>query len=423
MNTAPLPALRQTQRAYVSSPPILVPSSDQKRVIATSACKADTPRYLITLDVGIGDAVALGLSAIEQIVQHDQAAWGTIDVLCKPLQGQVFAHDPRVNRVITTDIIFFPGLRPTQWLQCICFDQQQTDLLDFLRERHYEAVFLSIAAPGLYYRLGARLMYPSLREMTRDFFALRRLQDAPVSKVARQMVDHYFGQAAPHASLPDEPLLYLSTKEILKAQVMLATMRARACIAAETARVVLVAADTATDETRPPTHLLAESLTEALQRRPELIVAVLPGYSTDAAERLVAALVPNFAGRVFALPAEPHPTLLETAALIDQADIFLTGDTGVMHLAAARKALPEADVRSNEADAPKNAVKIIVLFGGTNPAFFGYRKRTTILGQGRKEQKAIKPGLFKAGFNTRGRDFFDHIAPLDIADAILKTNR
>ena len=55
------------------------------------------------------------------------------------------------------------------------------------------------------------------------------------------------------------------------------------------------------------------------------------------ANNLELALEPEFAGRVFMLPDISPFTLLETAALIDQADIFVTGDTGVMHLAAAAK--------------------------------------------------------------------------------------
>jgi ADP-heptose:LPS heptosyltransferase len=400
---------------------VIAPSSGQKTVISSSVMsKADTPRYLITLDVGIGDATAIGLSAVEQIVHNDPAAWGTIDMLCNPLQAQIFAHDPRINRTIATDIVFFPGVQPTKWLQCLVFNKQQAELLAFLRGRHYEAVFLSIVAPGLYYRLGANLMYPSVREMGRAFFAVRQLRDTHVSKVARQMVNRYFRQSAPLSCLPDEPLLYLSAKEIQKAQMVLTTLKAQAGMCTETCRVVLVAADTATDETRPPTYLLATALRDALKRYPSLIVCALPGYTTAAAEHLVATLAPSFEGRVFQLAAEPRPTLLETAALIDQADIFLTGDTGVMHLAAARKALPESAASNDQVYASTNAVDIVVLFGGTNPAFFGYRKRTTILGQGRIEQRAIKPGLSKAGYQTNGRDFFDHIAPCAIVDAIAK---
>ena len=50
--------------------------------------KVDTPRFLITLDKGIGDTAIVGLSAIDQIIQNDPAAYGKIDVLCNPIQSQ-----------------------------------------------------------------------------------------------------------------------------------------------------------------------------------------------------------------------------------------------------------------------------------------------------------------------------------------------
>jgi ADP-heptose:LPS heptosyltransferase len=415
-----LDILSQSHSAWQLASTTALSSEKQTFVSSNITNKTDTPRYLITLDVGIGDAIAIGLSAVEQIVLNDPTAWGTIDVLCNPLQAQIFAHDPRINKVIATNIVFFPGTHPTEWLQCIIFNKEQTELLDFLRERHYEAVFLSIVAPGLYYRLGSRLMYPSMREMARAFFAVRQLHDTHVSKVARQMVNHYFRRPEPLPAMADEPLLYLSSKEIQKGRAFLTDLKAQAKVCTETSRVLLVAADTATDETRPSTHLLMNALKEVLNRCSELIVCTLPGYTTVAAERLVDMLAPCFVGRIFQLAAEPRPTLLETAALIDQADVFLTGDTGVMHLAAARKALPESEMSHEQTYFPTNAVNIIVLFGGTNPAFFGYKKRTTILGQGRIEQRAIKPGLSKAGYRANGRDFFDHISPREIVDAIVK---
>jgi hypothetical protein len=50
--------------------------------------KVDTPRFLITLDKGIGDIAIVGLSAIDQIIQNDPAAYGKIDILCNPIQSQ-----------------------------------------------------------------------------------------------------------------------------------------------------------------------------------------------------------------------------------------------------------------------------------------------------------------------------------------------
>ena len=68
---------------------------------------------------------------------------------------------------------------------------------------------------------------------------------------------------------------------------------------------------------------------------------------------------------------------------------------------------------------PRNAVEIITLFGGTNPSYYGYRHRATIVGNGRTEQKAFRPGFSKEAYDTRGRDLFDHIAPREVTEAIL----
>jgi hypothetical protein len=127
-------------------------------------------------------------------------------------------------------------------------------------------------------------------------------------------------------------------------------------------------------------------------------------------------LAPGFPGRIFMLPASLRPSLLETTACIDQADILITGDTGVMHLAAATKKLQESDDLSV---LPRNALKIIALFGGTNPSFHGYRQRTIILGKGRPEQRAFRPGILKDSYNPKGRDFFDHISPSQLTEALL----
>jgi hypothetical protein len=159
------------------------------------------------------------------------------------------------------------------------------------------------------------------------------------------------------------------------------------------------------------------ALSEVLVACPNLIVYILPSYTeTTRSLHLLKVLSKNHPHRVFLMPAEPRAHLLETTALIDQADILVTGDTGVMHLAAAHKKLREGD---DTRFAPKNSVKIIALFGGTSPSYFGYNRRTTIVGWGRKEHTALRPGFSKESYHLRGRNLFDHISPQQIVDAIL----
>lgn len=419
-------------------------SQDMHPQFEEALAKQQDSRYLITLDVGIGDAVAVGLSAVDQIIRNDPAAYGNIDVLCNKLQGEIFAYDPRINNILVTDMAFFPSLEPRTWLRTIFLDHKRASMVHLLRERHYKAVFPSIVAPGLYLGLHSHIMLPDILKLMKDLL----IQHYPVDEaermgrrdlidrhpvrgtgnrggspslrtLVRQMVNRSFGEKIPDAALEEEEvLLYLGPEHLRKAMRMAVKIKQEANVGDVDSRLLMVAPDSATDVTRPPTELLAAALSEALEECHNLIVCILPSYTdTAASENLRSSLTRHFDERVFLLPVKPRATLLETAAFLDQADIFVSGDTGVMHLAAATKRLkPDFNAQFR----PRNAVKIITLFGGTNPAYYGYRHRATIIGSGRKEQSAFRPGFSKEAYNTRGRNLFDHIDPREVTEAILK---
>src|SRR5258706_13382560 len=132
---------------------------------ADIVAKTECPRYLITMDTGIGDAIAIGLSALDQIIRNDPAACGNIDVLCNPLQAEIFAYDPRINNILATDITFFPSLEPATWLKTFFLDNERASIVHLLQERHYKGVFPSIVAPGLYLRLHSHIMLPNILKL------------------------------------------------------------------------------------------------------------------------------------------------------------------------------------------------------------------------------------------------------------------
>jgi ADP-heptose:LPS heptosyltransferase len=380
--------------------------------------QADTPRFLVILDTGIGDAVVVGLSVIDQIIANDPKAAGTIDVLCNELQAQIFAYDPRVNLIIQTNKVFYPGPHIFQLLRGITLDALATNVVQLLKQRHYEAIFPSVFAPGLLLRLHSHFTYPYFQEVARDLFALRRLEDAPISQFVRKMVNHYFRQLPPPSTLNHVILLYLKSEHLQKAIRIISNLKEQANVTSQQCKVLLVAPDTGSVVTRPPVTLLAAALSDALERVSGLIVCIFPGYTdTACAGSLYNMLSPHFTGRVFLLPTTPKIGLLETAALIDRSDVFLSGDTGLMHIAAARKILTEDD---DKHFVPDNKTEIIALFGGTNPGYFGHSKRTIIVGKGRKEQRAFKPGISKDSYNPKGRDLFDHVSPQQISDTICR---
>lgn len=388
-----------------------------RHALPTRERKADTPRFLITLDRGIGDTILVGLSAVDQIIQNDPAAYGKIDILCTSLQSQIFEYDPRINRVIQTDTNFSAGPHVTEWFRGVILDAEAAQIMHLLQSRHYEAILPTIVAPGLYLRLHAHLMYPQVFKFAKNILLQGSPSDVPMRKFIRQMVNRYFGKDFPASELHDEILLYLDTQQIQKAVTVIEQMKKKTNASPENARVLLVEADSGSIVTRPPTHLLAPALADVLRKSHNLIAGILPGYTdTMAAKNLELALGPEFAGRVYLLQDESTFTLLETAALIDQADIFVTGDTGAMHLATATKKVRQAETT---AFVPRNSVKIIAIFGGTNPDVWGDSERTIIVGRGRKEQRSFSPGYVKEMYNPTGKDLFDHISPQELAEVII----
>jgi hypothetical protein len=220
------------------------------------------------LDVGIGDAVAVGLSAVDQIVENDPLAAGAIDVLCNELQAQIFEYDPRINRIIETSKVFFPGTHISQWLRGIPLDPEAAHVVHFLRQRGYEAIFPSIVAPGLYFRLHSHIIYPHRFEMTGNLLALRRQADIHVSTIVRQMVKHYFRKTPSPVSRDKDMLLYISSEHVQKAMKTVATLKEEAPIEEEDCKVLVIAPDTASAVTRPPIDLLMAALSKVLIDRP-----------------------------------------------------------------------------------------------------------------------------------------------------------
>jgi len=366
---------------------------------------------------GIGDAVAVGLSSVDQIIREEPQAFGKVDVLCNSVQAEIFEHDPRINRIILTNSSLFSPSEMTMWLNGITLDSKTAELVHFLRDRHYAAVFASMFAPGFYLRLHSKIVYPNLLQLGKDFYAIFRHLDVPMSKITRRMVSNYFGKKTLIADITDEIPLYISSEQVKNAKAVVRNMKERSKVSPEASKLLVVASDTTSVVTRPPIDLLATSIAEALRNCRELIVCLMQGYTdANAAQDLFKILSDEFEGRIFLMPAEPRAKLLDVTAFIDQADIFVTGDTGLMHLAAATKKLRAGD---NTAYCPNNLVKIIALFGGTNPGFYGYSGRTIILGKGRKEQTTFIPGIAKESYNPKGKNLFDHISPHQLTDAIL----
>src|SRR6266566_935013 len=313
--------------------------------------------FLVTMYKGIGDAVLVRLSFVDQIIKEEPQAFGKIDILCNSVQAEIFEHDPRVNRIILTNNSLFSLSEMTMWLNGIRLDAKTAALI------------------------------------------------------------HFLGNKSVMADMSGDIPLYMSSEQVKNARVVVRNIKERSKVSPESSKLMVVASDTTSVITRPPVDLLATSIAEALRNCPDLIVCILQGYTdASAAQNLCKILTGEFEGRIFLMPAEPKAKLLDVVAFIDQSDMFITGDTGLMHLAAATKKLKDGDDATYY---PNNSVKIIAVFGGTNPSFYGYSTQTIIVGKGRKEQMAFIPGIAKESYDPKGKNLFDHISPHQLTEAIL----
>ncbi len=76
---------------------------------------AGATRLLITMPWGIGDAIVVGLSAVDQIRRNDQDGDVEIDILCNQSQTEIFEEDPRIHRIIQVDKKLFTTNEAETW--------------------------------------------------------------------------------------------------------------------------------------------------------------------------------------------------------------------------------------------------------------------------------------------------------------------
>jgi ADP-heptose:LPS heptosyltransferase len=133
-----------------------------------------------------------------------------------------------------------------------------------------------------------------------------------------------------------------------------------------TAPVVMYNPDTASRFTLVPFDVQAELLRGIAERAPTTTTILLgAGHSVAGiGERLLAGLPRAVQGRVRIVP--PSMPLDTYAALIDFADAFVSGDTGPLHLAAARRY-----ARSGRHQF-RNRTAVLSIFGATPPRMSGY---------------------------------------------------
>lgn len=120
--------------------------------------------------------------------------------------------------------------------------------------------------------------------------------------------------------------------------------------------------DTSSRFTRIPLLMQIELCKKLIQHEYFLLIAV--GHSPKhLIDTLINALSPE---KLSLVKIVPNTVSLEIyAAIIDQCDVYITGDTGPMHIAAARKLISKEKPL-------RNKTAVLSVFGATPPRVYGY---------------------------------------------------
>ncbi len=173
------------------------------------------------------------------------------------------------------------------------------------------------------------------------------------------------------------PSVYIPDKAIENAEKFLLSHRI-----SDEVPIILFNPDAAAKFTRIPFDIQFE----LLKKLAELHCIILLGaghVEKNIEQRLVQYIQHEAIEKIIIVPDSFN--LDDYAALIDLSDIFITGDTGPLHLAAARK------YSSSDGNSLRNRTAVFSVFGGTPPHIYGFDSKT--------------PGFFSANQEVPSRVF------------------
>jgi heptosyltransferase-2/heptosyltransferase-3 len=308
-------------------------------------------RILVIIDVGIGDAIMMqqSVTTLRQLFPASR-----IEYVCSKIGGELLDSLPGVDRVFK---VFAGGGAPSQ-----------NDLLrvgEIVRGNEYDLIInlspftvtktLGSKAQNvdLFVPLSAYLIHQSrvtgapphvsagVHWFLIDFFE-------PISGVTPASVDSFHGNE-----------IFLRAEDAAFVQEFLME---RSAVRKD--RLVFFHLDGSSPFTQVPIDGAIQLIARILNSCEK--VSILVGTQKYAAEieREVGASVPlELRERVVVIPLLPPPVY---AALIDACDLFISGDGGPLHIAAARKIIPGGR------PAMRNCTTIVTIFGATPPRMYGY---------------------------------------------------
>jgi len=152
---------------------------------------------------------------------------------------------------------------------------------------------------------------------------------------------------------------YTAQSPLLKAQRILKKLNIRS-----DSKKVFLNPDTSCAYTRIPLGIQKELL-KGILANPEIQVLLNCGFTFQGIEKELLQAIPSSCSKRIAVI--PRYTPIDVyAALTDHSDVFITGDTAPLHIAAAKKIIVDSDLSY------RNSTAVVGIFGATSSKIYGY---------------------------------------------------
>jgi ADP-heptose:LPS heptosyltransferase len=317
-------------------------------------------KILVIGDVNIGDAILVQQS-IGVLRYHYPNA--QIDYLCNRIAGDLLSALPGADHVFRAfGRSGTPSRNDLMQIQDIVNSTRYSVIMNFCpfiskKELSSDAYVIHLYIPLTSYiirswKLRARPMHVSyaIQEVLREFLA-----PLPTPTTLRNFTRMPTPTAIPY----EGNSIYLTHEAMERAKAFLAKHNL-----SEANRLLFFNPDAPSRYSQIPAELQIEILRQILDSEDINAVLLGTGHSTRGIERtLMTALPSESRGKVVLVPPLP---LAAYAAIIDACDLFLSSDTGPVHIAASWKSSLSGD------ESLRNRTAVLTVFGASDSRIYAY---------------------------------------------------
>jgi len=247
-------------------------------------------------------------------------------------------------------------------------DKDFTNLRNLLKGFHFDLIFnlnpyftskhfRSTHSPVIY---STRMISNVIRSYTSD--GSEAHISLHMNKFAEELIETLISNPANGGKKQQDfhhSFFYTTQSPLLKAQRILKKLKIRS-----DSKKVFLNPDTSCAYTRIPLGIQKELL-KGILANPETHILLNCGFTFQGIEKELLREIPSsYSKRITVIPKDTPIDVY--AALTDHSDVFITGDTAPLHIAAAKKIILDSDLSF------RNSTAVVGIFGATSSKIYGY---------------------------------------------------